>query len=166
MKTIDKAISMTVGALIAAPAVLAASVVEIEIDPYLPPVKDLTMLKAGAGMGFNGFLGEGVHANADWYYNTHREDTARAFAESGTELVRITDAVVHHQGERAERVMFATRWTREVGSLASSEGEITMRNIDSSAFDSSRIISIITHSIESCVYMLLYSCVISPPQVK
>lgn len=112
MKTIDKAISMTVGALIAAPAVLAASVVEIEIDPSLPPVKDLTMLKAGAGMGFNGFLGEGVHANADWYYNTHREDTARAFAESGTELVRITDAVVHHQGERAERVMFATRWAR------------------------------------------------------
>ena len=56
--------------------------------------------------------------------------------------------------------------TREVGSLASSEGEITKRYRNTPMMDSSRIISIITQGIEPYVCMLLYSCVISPPQVK
>ena len=56
--------------------------------------------------------------------------------------------------------------TREVGSLASSEGEITMRYRNTPMMDSSRIISIITQGIESIVCILLYSCVISPPQEK
>ena len=52
--------------------------------------------------------------------------------------------------------------TREVGSLASSEGEITKRYRNTPMMDSSRIISIITQGIESCVCKQLYSCVISP----
>ena len=52
--------------------------------------------------------------------------------------------------------------TREVGSLASSEGEITKRYRNTPMMDSSRIISIITQGIEPYVCMLLYSCVISP----
>ena len=90
----------------------AVPVVEIKVDPDQSPVKDLTTLRAGAGFGFNCDLGEGVHANADWYYNTHRDETARAFSESGTELVRMNQAVVRYQGDRADRVAFAKRWAR------------------------------------------------------
>ncbi len=45
--------------------------------------------------------------------------------------------------------------TREVGSLASSEGEITKRDNDSSAFDSSRVLS----TIYTVVSQILFSTV-------
>ena len=98
--------------MLAAALLLSAALpaVEIRVDPASSPVKDLTELKAGAGLGFNGCLAEGVMANADWYYNTHCDDTVRAFNESGTRLVRIQEAVIRHQGERADRVRFATTY--------------------------------------------------------
>lgn len=84
--------------------------VKVSVDPTVEPIKDLRQLKAGAGFGFNSFLGEFAHANAEWYYTVDKENTARAFAESGTRIVRNQDAMIHFQGERAERVRFATTY--------------------------------------------------------
>ena len=56
--------------------------------------------------------------------------------------------------------------TREVGSLASSEGEITKRYRNTPMMDSSRIMSAFFHGIESILAISLYRYVISPPQVK
>ena len=46
--------------------------------------------------------------------------------------------------------------------LSEAEGEITKRYNNTPIIDSSRIISIITHCIESGVFFVFYSCVISP----
>ena len=86
--------------------------VKVSVDPAVEPIKDLRQLKAGAGFGFNSFLGESAHANADWYYNVDKDNTAKAFAESGTRIVRVQDAQIHFQGDRAERVRFATTYRR------------------------------------------------------
>ena len=53
--------------------------------------------------------------------------------------------------------------TREVGSLASSEGEIMKRDNNALAFDSSRVFSTILYGIESII-ILLYFVVLSLPR--
>ena len=49
--------------------------------------------------------------------------------------------------------------------LSEAEGEITKHHINTPIIDSSRIISIVTHCIESGFFFVLYSCVISPPPI-
>lgn len=89
----------------------AIPAVNIEVDPASAPIKDLATLKAGAGFGFNGDLAEGT-MNADWFYNTHRDETSRAFSDAGVRLVRMNQPVIRYQGDRADRVMFAKRFGR------------------------------------------------------
>ena len=91
-------------------SIALAATVNISVDSTMAPIKDLRTLKAGAGFGFNGYLGEGVHANADWFYNVDQANTAKAFAESGTRIVRMQNATVRFQSERAERVSFYTTY--------------------------------------------------------
>ena len=50
--------------------------------------------------------------------------------------------------------------------MSEAEGEITKHHSNTPIIDSSRIISIITHCIESGFFFVLYSCVISPPRIK
>ena len=49
--------------------------------------------------------------------------------------------------------------------LSEAEGEITKHHSNTPIIDSSRIISIVTHCIESGFFFVLYSCVISPPPI-